>query len=143
VLAIANRGQPRWRRFASRLNHRVSQVRDLVALVSPDAPPATLAAPTPPAFAAAKTAAWHDRHAARDLYDLCALARLGLLDDAAGLVARFGPTGLAPQPWMFTDPPTSHSWTTKLGGQTRIAVGPVEASPWSATPERRHSKRAD
>ena len=107
-----------------------------------DASAATLAVPTPPAFAAAKTAAWHDRHAPRDLYDLWGLARLSLLDmHAAELFVRFGPTGLAPQPWMFADPPTSHSWTTELGGQTRIAVGPVEAlavvrDAWTAALER-------
>jgi predicted nucleotidyltransferase component of viral defense system len=107
-----------------------------------DAPPATLAVPTPAAFAAAKTAAWHDRHAPRDLYDLWGLARLGLLDMAAAeLFVRLGPTGRAPQLWMFTDPPPSHSWATELGGQTRIAVGPVEAlavvrDAWTAALER-------
>lgn len=107
-----------------------------------DAPEATLAVPTPPALAAAKTAAWHDRHAPRDLYDLWGLARLGLLDmHAAELFVTFGPTGLAPQPWMFTDPPPSHSWATELGGQTRILVGPVEAlavvrDAWTAALDR-------
>ncbi|MGH3450714.1 MAG: nucleotidyl transferase AbiEii/AbiGii toxin family protein [Haloechinothrix sp.] len=93
-----------------------------------DAPRAKLAVPTAPAFAAAKTTAWQDRHTPRDLYDLWGLARLGLLDmQAARLFAAFGPTGHAPRPWMFTDPPAADSWTTELGGQTRIAVGPAEA----------------
>jgi hypothetical protein len=46
---------------------------------------------------------------------------------AAELFATFGPTGHAPQSWMFADPPTADTWTTELGGQTRIAVGPVKA----------------
>lgn len=93
-----------------------------------DAPPATLAVPTRPAFAAAKTAAWHDRHVPRDLYDLWGLARLGALDlQAAELFAALGPTGHMPQPWMFADPPTADSWSRELGGQTRLAVGPLEA----------------
>lgn len=84
--------------------------------------------PTLPAFAATKTAAWHDRRAPRDLYDLWGLARLGALDmHAAELFATLGPTGQPPQRWMFTDPPTTDTWTTELGGQTRIAVGPLEA----------------
>ena len=107
-----------------------------------DAPPATLVVPTLPAFAAAKTAAWHDRHTPRDLYDLWGLARLGALEvQAADLFATHGPIGRPPQPWMFTDPPTSRSWATELGGQTRIAVDPVEAlavvrDVWTAVLER-------
>jgi len=93
-----------------------------------DAPPATLAVPTLPAFAASKTTAWHDRRAARDLYDLWGLARLGALDVAAAeLFARFGPTGSPPQPWMFTEAPTIADWTAELAGQTRVAVGPDTA----------------
>jgi predicted nucleotidyltransferase component of viral defense system len=109
-----------------------------------DAPPATLAVPTRSAFAAAKTAAWHDRKAPRDLYDLWGLARLGALDlQAAELFAALGPTGHVPQPWMFTDPPTHDSWTRELGGQTRLAVGPLEAlavvrDAWTAALGRAH-----
>jgi hypothetical protein len=56
------------------------------------------------------------------------LPMLGALDGrAAELFATLGPTGQAPQPWMFSDPPTADSWTTELGGQTRIAVGPGDA----------------
>ncbi|WP_226863902.1 nucleotidyl transferase AbiEii/AbiGii toxin family protein [Mycolicibacterium baixiangningiae] len=42
-----------------------------------DAPAAELLVPILPAFAASKTATWTDRHAARDLWDLWALSRLG------------------------------------------------------------------
>jgi predicted nucleotidyltransferase component of viral defense system len=93
-----------------------------------DAPQATLAVPTLPGFAAAKTVAWQHRHAPRDLYDLWGLAVLGALDrQAAELFTALGPTGRAPQPWMFTEPPAAESWTTELGGQTRLAVGPGDA----------------
>lgn len=104
-----------------------------------DAPPADLTVPTLPAFAVAKTAAWHDRHAPRDLYDLWGLARLGALDAAAGrLFTRLGPTGQPPKSWMFDTPPTAADWTAQLGGQTRVAVGPAEAltvvrEAWAAT----------
>lgn len=93
-----------------------------------DAPPAKLAVPTLPAFAASKTAAWHDRRLPRDLYDLWGLSQLGALDAvAADLFAQHGPTGHAPRPWMFRDPPTVGDWTTQLAAQTRIAVDPDEA----------------
>ena len=93
-----------------------------------DAPPATLQVPTLAGFAAAKTSAWHDRHAARDLYDLWGLARVGALDAAAGqLFARLGPTGHPPRSWMFHRAPTPAQWTLQLGGQTRLQVGPGEA----------------
>jgi predicted nucleotidyltransferase component of viral defense system len=93
-----------------------------------DAPPATLTVPTLAAFAAAKTAAWHDRHAPRDLYDLWGLAGLGALDgEAADLFTRLGPIGKPPQPWMFREPPDEQTWITELAGQTRIAVTPAEA----------------
>lgn len=93
-----------------------------------DAPPATLVVPTLPAFGASKTAAWHDRRAPRDLYDLWGLAGLGALDGtAATLFARLGPSGNPPRPWMFTDAPTTADWTSQLAGQTRVAVGPLEA----------------
>src|SRR5690606_33669042 len=48
-----------------------------------DAPPAELFVPTLPAFAAAKTATWHDRRAPRDLWDLWALAAIDGIDHAA------------------------------------------------------------
>jgi len=44
-----------------------------------DVPETKLTVPTLAAFAAMKTLAWVDRHAARDLYDLAGLAALGAL----------------------------------------------------------------
>ena len=93
-----------------------------------DAPPATLVVPTLPAFVASKAAAWHDRHAPRDLYDLWGLAGLGAVGaEAARLFAQHGPTGHPPRTWMFTTPPAPSDWVSQLGGQTRVAVTPVEA----------------
>jgi predicted nucleotidyltransferase component of viral defense system len=93
-----------------------------------DAPPATLAVPTLPAFAASKTAAWHDRRAPRDLFDLWGLSHLGALGhDAATLFARLGPTGAPPRLWMFSDAPAAADWTAQLGGQTRLAVSSEDA----------------
>ncbi|OWY83500.1 hypothetical protein B9C99_03460 [Rhodococcus sp. BUPNP1] len=54
-----------------------AETRDLEQRYS-DAPRATLTVPTLAAFAAAKTATWHDRRAPRDLWDLCALAEIGV-----------------------------------------------------------------
>lgn len=93
-----------------------------------DTPPAALAVPTLPAFAASKTVAWHDRHLPRDLYDLWGLAKLGALDAAgATLFAEEGPTGNPPRPWMFATPPIAADWIAQLGAQTRLRVDPVEA----------------
>lgn len=93
-----------------------------------DVPPAELSVLTRPAFAAAKTSAWLDRGAPRDLYDLWGLARLGALDgEAAALFARLGPTGRPPTPWMFERAPGAENWRVQLGGQTKIAVEAAEA----------------
>jgi hypothetical protein len=63
-----------------------------------DAPPANLRVPTLASFGGWKTAAWIDRRAARDLYDLWALSKVGALNsDAAALFARYGPTGHPPR----------------------------------------------
>lgn len=100
---------------------------DLVQRYS-DAPPARLTMPTPPAFAAWKTSAWFDRAAARDLYDLWALAGIGQLSaDAARLFVRHGPTNRPPSDSMFIDAPDEDRWRRDLGGQLRLNVTAVEA----------------
>lgn len=110
-------GHPAWPAERRSLHQRYS-----------DAPPANLRVPTLAAFAASKAAAWHDRRAPRDLYDLWGLAALGALDaDAAALFARLGPSGQPPRAWMFSEPPDAVAWTTQLGAQTRLAMGPAEA----------------
>jgi len=101
--------------------------QDLVQRYS-DAPAASLEVLTRPAFVASKTAAWHDRRAARDLYDLWGLARLGAVDaEAAALFARLGPTGRPPVRWMFVRCPSEEDWRVQLAGQTRLAVTPAQA----------------
>lgn len=93
-----------------------------------DVPPAELIVPTVDSFAGWKTAAWHDRGAARDLYDLWALAREGLLTaDAAHLFAQHGTTGGPPRQHMFSRPPPEHVWRAQLAGQTRLEVAAAEA----------------
>lgn len=101
--------------------------RELVQRYS-DAPPAALDVPTIHGFAASKTAAWHDRRAPRDLYDLWGLAGIGALSaEAAAVFARCGPTGHPPRPWMFSEAPNPQAWSSQLNGQTRVAIGPAEA----------------
>lgn len=93
-----------------------------------DAPAAALLVPTLPAFAASKTATWTDRHAARDLWDLWALSRIGAIDaGAAALFRRYGPTNKAPTLRMFDRAPTDAEWQAQLAGQTRLTVTAAEA----------------
>jgi hypothetical protein len=93
-----------------------------------DAPAAILRVPTMAAFAGWKMAAWLDRHAARDLYDLWALSRVGALnEEAAKLFAKHGPTSGPPQAWMFREAPSAAAWHAQLAAQTRLAVTAVDA----------------
>jgi hypothetical protein len=93
-----------------------------------DAAPAELTVPTVESFAGWKTAAWHDRGAPRDLYDLWALAGEGHIDtDAAELFAKHGTTGGPPREYMFTKAPPESVWRDQLAGQTRLAVTAAEA----------------
>lgn len=88
-----------------------------------DAPEALLRVPTLAAFAAGKALAWCDRGAARDLWDLWALANIGAIDgEAAELFRRHGPTNKVPQPWQFATAPTERQWHAQLAGQTRLTV---------------------
>jgi predicted nucleotidyltransferase component of viral defense system len=94
-----------------------------------DAAEATLQVPTRAAFTAWKTVTWGDRHAARDLWDLQALAVIGAIDPAAAtLYRRHGPTGKNPGGWLFDDLPSSADWTAALAGQTRLTITAVEAA---------------
>jgi predicted nucleotidyltransferase component of viral defense system len=105
-------GYPAWPTSSVRLEQRYS-----------DAPPAQLQVPTPAALVAAKTAAWQDRRAARDLWDLWALATRGhLTAEAADLYARTGPTNRRPEPALFTTAPDEDRWKRDLGGQVRLTV---------------------
>jgi predicted nucleotidyltransferase component of viral defense system len=93
-----------------------------------DAPPAALRVPTRDAFAAWKTVAWMDRAAARDLWDLWALAGIDALTPAAArLFAMHGPTLAPPKPWMFRTAPSEQDWRDQLAGQTILTVTAQQA----------------
>lgn len=81
-----------------------------------DVPGVSLRVPTLTSFGGMKTVAWMDRAAARDLYDLAALAQLGVLTaEVAALVRRI--TGWAVAPYRFSTLP-SFDWAVQLGHQT-------------------------
>jgi hypothetical protein len=93
-----------------------------------DAPPARLLTPTLPASVGAKTTAWQDRRAPRDLWDLWALAAIGAIDEAAGrLYRRYGPTNRLPGSHVFDMPPRESEWIAQLAGQTRLTINASEA----------------
>lgn len=93
-----------------------------------DAPPARLRILTQDAFVVAKTTAWLDRNASRDLYDPWAMARRDMINvDAGRLYRSIGPTGSTPAVSEFPSIPDEQSWRAELAHQARIAVGPVEA----------------
>jgi hypothetical protein len=92
--------------------------RRLVEIRYADVNPIELVVPTRAAFAAMKTLAWLDRHLARDLVDLAALANAGACDPAAAaLVADMA--GWRPLPEMFATIPASTraTWTVDLAHQ--------------------------
>ena len=93
-----------------------------------DVPPAEMVVPTAESFAGWKTAAWHDRGTARDLYDLWALAIEGWLTaEAAELFAKHGTTGGPPRAFMFAQAPPERVWREQLAGQTRLTVSAADA----------------
>lgn len=100
-----------------------------------DAPPADLRVLTPPAFAATKLAAWHDRHAARDLYDLWAMAEQGMVDDEArALFTRLGPLTNAAAV-RFDEYPGEETWQAESRPQcvpqvTARRAAEVAAASW-------------
>lgn len=93
-----------------------------------DAPPARLRTLTAAGFAAAKLAAWIERHAPRNLYDLWALSERGLIDDSAVEVfLGNGPFGRPPSDWVFDIVPEGAAWRHVLGHQTLLRVTAAEA----------------
>lgn len=98
----------RWPAEAVRIETRYSDI----------APDVTLRVPTLPAFAAMKTLAWADRHAARDLYDLARLAELGALTREAAELVRDA-TGVSVQKYDFASLPAGLEWQSQLAHQTR------------------------
>lgn len=118
VQLLSAGGYPDWPCEAADVEQRYSDVRS-----------ARLRTLTLESFVAAKTAAWVDRRAARDLYDLWALAERGAISPpAAALYRAIGPTGETPGAWAFTDPPDVDTWTAALAHQCVPAVGPDEAA---------------
>lgn len=94
-----------------------------------DVRPGSLAVPTREAFVGWKTAAWADRRAPRDLWDLHALASLGAFtEEAARLYRRLGPTGRTPGPWLSASPPAEEQWVAALAGQTRLKTTAAQAA---------------
>lgn len=117
IQLLAGLGYPGWPTEVRALEQRYS-----------DAPPAVMRVLTASAFAAAKLAAWHDRRAPRDLYDMWALGRRGLItDDARRIYAKFGPTTSAAGV-VFAPVPSQREWQDALGHQGVIKVTAAEAA---------------
>lgn len=94
-----------------------------------DVPEIRLNTLTEDGFVVAKFAAWADRRAARDLYDLWALAKAGLVTrESMRLYERIGPTGARPRRSDLDDAPSEIEWEDALAHQCRIQVGPEEAA---------------
>lgn len=127
IQLLSRTGYPAWPSELRRIEQRYS-----------DAPPARLRVLTPPAFAASKLSAWNDRRAARDLYDLWAMASNGTIDaEAARLFSRYGPFTSA-EAVSFDEIPSEDEWTTALAHQCRPKVSASEAATvvrraWSKT----------
>lgn len=89
---------------------------------------AVLEVPTQAAFVAWKTSAFIDRRAARDLWDLAALADSDAFsEDAAALFTRFGPSTSIPSGSMLPVAPTEDVWRRELAHQTRLTISAQEA----------------
>lgn len=117
VQLLSDEGYPRWPTRRRQIHQRFA-----------DAPAATLRTLTPPAFVASKLAAWHDRRAPRDLFDLWGLAEAGHIDARAlALYARLGPTNRPPEPSMFDSVPSQQDWALALAHQCRLSVNPESA----------------
>lgn len=89
---------------------------------------APMVCPTPSTFAAMKLAAWFDRHAPRDLFDLAGLAREGALVDP-DVQARFrAKMGHAVMVGEFDRVPRSTlaAWHSELAGQVGQLPEPDE-----------------
>jgi hypothetical protein len=118
VQLLAETGYPAWPTVVLPIHQRYR-----------DAPPATLRTLTPEAFVAAKLAAWHDRHAPRDLYDLWGLATAGWLTRGGlDLFRTLGPTNRLPDATLFRTLPDPDAWSRSLAHQCRLEVGPAEAA---------------
>lgn len=86
-----------------------------------DTPPTELIVPTLPAFVAMKAAAWRDRHVARDLFDLSALALQGSIDEEA-VALLVDVTGLPLVSAELERVPRSLRWQEQLAHQCRLEL---------------------
>lgn len=126
IQLLSQNGYPPWPTELREIEQRYS-----------DAPPARLTVLTAPAFAAAKLAAWNDRHASRDLYDMWAMADNGIISsEAAGLFSRHGPF-TSPGAVSFASIPSEQAWMTDLAHQCRPQVtakvaAEAVAAAWSS-----------
>lgn len=94
-----------------------------------DAPPARMQVLTADSFAASKLAAWMDRAASRDLYDMWAMGQRGLITASAlRLFMRFGPLTKPPGAWIFDNVPTEDEWARSLAHQTVLRVQAADAA---------------
>jgi hypothetical protein len=99
VQLLSAQGYPAWPTTMHDIDQRYSDIA-----------PTRLRTPVRDSFAAWKTAAWFERHAPRDLYDLWALALAGALtNSAAQLFATHTGVG-RPQDHMFARAPGEHDW---------------------------------
>ena len=90
-----------------------------------DVGPIRLRLPTLDAFVAMKLSAWADRRAARDLYDLAALARGGMVTAEAARLAR-EVSGLPVTRTLFSQQPAG-GWEDQLAHQTATLPTASEA----------------
>lgn len=110
-------GYPAWPTTLRRVDQRYA-----------DAPSARLRVLTEAAFAASKLDAWLNRRAARDLYDLWALARSGhITPEAADLVTSLTSWTTLPSRAEWGSAPEERQWQLDLGHQTRLTVSAAEA----------------
>ncbi|GAB6859030.1 nucleotidyl transferase AbiEii/AbiGii toxin family protein [Microbacterium xylanilyticum] len=117
IQLLGSDGYPEWPTEVVQIEQRYS-----------DAPPATLRVPTGAGFVASKLAAWNDRGAARDLYDLWAMAEDGMIDaDAAAVFGRLGPVTRA-SAVSFARIPSRLEWDAALAHQCVVQVSADRAA---------------
>jgi predicted nucleotidyltransferase component of viral defense system len=101
---------PDYERYPTELREVALRYHDLTESVP-------MRTPTRAGFAGMKTAAWDDRHAERDLYDLAGLARIGALDTESAELFEHA-TGRTVQPHMFSRLPNhGFDWDGQLSHQ--------------------------
>lgn len=117
IQLLSSEGYPAWPTEVVRIEQRYS-----------DAAVSELRVLTRAAFVASKLSAWSDRRAPRDLYDLWAMGRAGMIDrEAVDLFGRLGPYSNAAKV-SFAAIPSDGEWKAALGHQGIIRIGPQDAA---------------